>query len=91
MVKRRWTWKPKNLPPSHEELVAHLISGSELSKLLPEADPGLPPLPTHARIGTVRISALKDEGILELKQKLFEMVKPAHVAIYPNYLQGVVL
>lgn len=81
----------ENLPPTHEEMVAQLVANSPLSRLLPEAEPGLPSLPTHARVETVRISALKEEGILELKQKLYDMVKPAHVAIYPNYLQQVVL
>ena len=81
----------ENLPPSHEQVVAQLLHNSELSRLLPEAEPGLPALPTHARIDTARISALKDDGILELKQKLFAMVKPEHLTIYPNYLQQVVL
>ncbi len=79
------------LPETHEEMLGHLISGSELSRLLPESTPNLPPLPSHARTDTVRISALKDEGVLELKQKLYALVKPVHVSIYPNYLQQVTL
>jgi GTPase len=79
------------LPDTQEQLTAHFLSTGIHSRLLPEAEPGLPALPTHARVETVRISALKDEGILELKQKLFSMVRPEHLSIYPNYLQQVIL
>jgi GTP-binding protein HflX len=80
-----------SLPDTHEQLTAHLLSTDAHSRLLPEANPGLPSLPSHARVDTVRISALKEEGLLELKQKLYNLVKPEHLMIYPNYLQQVVL
>ena len=61
------------------------------TNLLPAAQPGLPPLPSHARTELVRISAQTGDGLPELKKLLFEMVRPLHTRIFPNYLQGVTL
>lgn len=82
---------PQMEDAEHDEEGPELIGDSVL--LLPgkgeEAD--LPRMPTHARTDTVYISATENQGIQELRLKLHELVKPSHMAIFPNYLQPEVI
>lgn len=74
-----------------EEGAQNLLEQLHIGPFIASPAANLPATASKAPIEKVFISAINGDGISELRQKLFEMIKPVHTAIYPNYLQKVVM
>jgi GTP-binding protein HflX len=76
--------------PEGDELLtdAHLAAEAtqHLRQALPEGSPKL----NAAILKTIEISAEMNIGIQELRHMIFDVVKPLHQSIYPNYMEQVV-